>query len=66
VGRTPIYLDKIRLFKSNTNKMLNFIQKQYPEFMDKYKDIINNGDEKYYNIIKEKYKNDTRMTILFE
>jgi DNA repair photolyase len=63
----PIFLDKLRINKNTiqSQKMMKFISQNYPEYIEKYKKIINENDENYYNDLIEKYGNNERIRILF-
>jgi len=62
----PIFIDKLR--KKNTvqvNKIMEFINKSYPEHAEKYNEILKEENELYFNEIKSKYDNDKRIEILY-
>lgn len=63
----PIFLDKLRIFKDGVQSKViaDFIQKQYPNLIEQYIDIINNGDENYYSVLENEYKNNSRIKFLF-
>lgn len=66
--KIPVYLDKLRVMtKGNQNiKMYNWIQRNFPKYKYKYYDILFNGNETYYKDIYEKYKDNKRITFMFE
>jgi len=61
-----IFLDKLRIFNPvGAKKMADFIERQYPNFMEKYNKIINEKDEDYFNELVSKYSDNDRIKILF-
>jgi DNA repair photolyase len=63
----PIFLDKLRIFKDSVQSKViaDFIKKQYPNLIEQYIDIINNGDENYYCVLEKEYKNNSKIKVLF-
>ena len=45
--------------------MLDYVKNNYPQFVDRYIDIIDNGNEDYYTEVMDKYANNERVKILF-
>ena len=64
----PIYIDKLRIFKKGNQdkKIYNWVKKNYPQYIDKYIKILFEGDESYYKSLIEKYRNDKRITFMYE
>lgn len=64
----PIYLDKLRISsKGNQDKMIqDWICREYPQYRDVYYKLLFERDESYYAEIIDKYKDDARITFMFE
>ena len=64
----PIHLDKLRISKNTkqAKRFLSFIKKHFYQHYFLYLKIINNGDESYFQKIKEKYQNNNRYIFDFE
>jgi DNA repair photolyase len=63
----PIYLDKLMVEAGTiqAEKIKRFIWQNYPEYDEQYHRIIYENDESYYDEIKCRYANDSRVTMLF-
>ena len=62
----PVYIDKLRI-ESNTvqaERMMCFINNNFPEYARQYAEIIN-GNEHYYIEMTDKYADNDRLKILF-
>lgn len=64
----PIYLDKLRVMtKGNQDqKMLQWIQTNYPQYVPQYHKILFEMDESYYQNIVAKYSKSERIKFMFE
>lgn len=64
----PIYLDKLRVMtKGNQDKkILNWINKEYPQYAKEYEKILYEADESYYKKIIEKYSMDEHIKFMFD
>jgi DNA repair photolyase len=62
----PIYLDKLRVENNiQINNIMEYIKRSYPEYTQKYNEIINGNNDEYFNEIKKQYINNERIKILF-
>jgi len=63
----PVFFDKLRVGKDTiqADNMKRFISSQYPEYIQQYEEIINNNNEKYYDVLASRYADNNRIKILF-
>ncbi len=64
----PVFLDRVRLDKDSKSgfEMLQFIKNKYPNLYTLYTDIVETGNDVYYQELKDKYQNNDRVKFVFE
>lgn len=64
----PMYLDKLRVMKKGHQdaKIFQWIQRNFPQYINEYSKILFKNNEEYYKSIVKKYSNDKRITFMFE
>lgn len=63
-----IYLDKFRVFQkgNQSEKIFQWIKKEYPMYEEAYYEILYEGNEEYYADLMHKYKDCKRITFMSE
>lgn len=63
----PVFLDKLRIKKDSISaeKMLEYINKKYPNLKSMYEDIILNDTNEYINELRNTWKNNSRIKFVF-
>jgi len=63
----PVYLDILRLDpgSSSERRFFEYLRTCYPELEDRYRAILPDGKDPYYNELKELYQNEPRVKFVF-
>lgn len=63
-----IYMDKLRVFKDGNQdiKIYEWIKKEHPSYLQQYYRILFDNDESYCNEIINKYKQNKRISFMFD
>lgn len=63
----PVYLDKLRVMTAGgqDRRVWDYVARHYPHLKERYRAILYQGDESYYQEMVRAYRDDPRVTFVF-
>ena len=64
----PVFLDKLSIKKDSIphQKMMEYINNNYPKLKATYEDIVFNDTNEYINELRDTWKNNSRVKFVFD